>query len=414
MELKELTELIAKSEYKEQLEKIALTINFYDGDKTINGLYDLYKLIQEEKLAWSSLAIPRDSATRLRDSEELFTRLGSAIDDFIMSLTDVTNKSEVRTKWNNVYQNSYVHSYNNQVFSGTDATTHFLVSLEKNKPDNNFVSGALQIVLNENSKLKGSMLAYEFLMKDSELPQRIDKERKSLNKIKSNYEKKLSEANTHLVEHISQSEAKVNEFATKIDELVNTKTTDFDSWDGENKESYNTWIEESTNKIKELEELYTEKLRLEAPATYWQKRASKMSERGNYSLLALVFLVIIGAIIVITVFVNSPANVLPNIAKGDSNAVRWLLVSVTAISLITYGIRSLAKVMYSFYHLARDAEEREQLTHLYLALMKDDKVDKEDRSIVLQSLFSRADTGLLKDVSAPTMPGIAVDKLMKS
>ena len=39
-----------------------------------------------------------------------------------------------------------------------------------------------------------------------------------------------------------------------------------------------------------------------------------------------------------------------------------------------------------------------------LALIKNESIDIEDRQIVLQALFSRAETGLLKDDGSPTMP----------
>jgi len=60
--------------------------------------------------------------------------------------------------------------------------------------------------------------------------------------------------------------------------------------------------------------------------------------------------------------------------------------------------------MFSSFHLARDCEERHTLTYFYLSLLKDSKVENSDRPLIMQSLFSRADTGLLKEDSAPTMP----------
>jgi hypothetical protein len=67
--------------------------------------------------------------------------------------------------------------------------------------------------------------------------------------------------------------------------------------------------------------------------------------------------------------------------------------------------------MFSSYHLARDAEERHTLTFFYLALLKDTEVKDEDRNLILQSLFSRVETGLLKDDSSPTMPSDAISKI---
>ncbi len=60
----------------------------------------------------------------------------------------------------------------------------------------------------------------------------------------------------------------------------------------------------------------------------------------------------------------------------------------------------------------RDAEEREQLTYLYLSLNQNSQLDSSSRDIVLQALFSRTDTGLLAGDSSPSMPGL--NELIKS
>lgn len=65
------------------------------------------------------------------------------------------------------------------------------------------------------------------------------------------------------------------------------------------------------------------------------------------------------------------------------------------------------KYMFSNFHLARDAEEREKLTYLYVSLLNKGDFSEDERKIVLQALFSRSDTGLLKEDSSPTMPGIS-------
>jgi hypothetical protein len=64
----------------------------------------------------------------------------------------------------------------------------------------------------------------------------------------------------------------------------------------------------------------------------------------------------------------------------------------------------LAKMTFSSFHLQRDAEEREQLAYVYLALVNESKADDESQKIILQSLFSRAETGLLSGENGPTMP----------
>jgi hypothetical protein len=102
-------------------------------------------------------------------------------------------------------------------------------------------------------------------------------------------------------------------------------------------------------------------------------------------------------------------------SEDKCKAIRWSIVFLAFLSILIYGIKTLNKVTFSSFHLARDAEERYQLTHVYLALINEKALEKEDRLLVMQSLFSRADTGLLKEDSSPSMPGAAtiVEKLAK-
>ena len=104
---------------------------------------------------------------------------------------------------------------------------------------------------------------------------------------------------------------------------------------------------------------------------------------------------------------------LKDLFEKSGSAIRWSLVFITFVSFLAFTIRTFAKLMFSAYHLVRDAEERQQLAFVYLALKQDKNIDDKERHLVLQSLFSRADTGLLKADAAPTMPGNSIDKLMK-
>jgi len=101
----------------------------------------------------------------------------------------------------------------------------------------------------------------------------------------------------------------------------------------------------------------------------------------------------------------SPPNILKDV-QFSLPGLRGSILILVVISTIVYLLSLFVKIATSSYHLARDARERYQLTLVFLALTKEQAVkDAEDRKIVLQSLFSRADTGLLKTDGAPAMPG---------
>jgi len=68
--------------------------------------------------------------------------------------------------------------------------------------------------------------------------------------------------------------------------------------------------------------------------------------------------------------------------------------------------------MFSSFHLSRDCQERHTLTYFYLALLKENEIAPEEKQLIIQSLFSRSDTGLLKDDGSPSMPNDFAGKLI--
>ena len=73
-------------------------------------------------------------------------------------------------------------------------------------------------------------------------------------------------------------------------------------------------------------------------------------------------------------------------------------------SILIYMLRLTVKMSTSSYHLSRDAKERNNLSYFYLALIEKGAVSDKERALILNALFSRSDTGLLKGDAAPSMP----------
>ncbi|ROM79063.1 hypothetical protein BK654_06730 [Pseudomonas brassicacearum] len=156
-------------------------------------------------------------------------------------------------------------------------------------------------------------------------------------------------------------------------------------------------------RLETLESTYKEKLRLEGPATYWAKKASEHQTRGYIwtgVLSVTLFFSVIGLWTSFNLWLSGDRTPIA------LNQIEGALIFVTLISTLAFTVKTLSKLVFSAFHLQRDAEEREQLTHLYLTLSKDTQVDDESRKIILQSLFSRSETGLISNESGPTMPGL--------
>lgn len=175
----------------------------------------------------------------------------------------------------------------------------------------------------------------------------------------------------------------------------------------------NELYEENKLRLAELEKTYAELLKLKKPAEHWAERAATLKKEGWKAMRWMIALVCVGVASVFTLLWLSPEGVLLNFIDNKASAIKWSIIFIVFVSFLAYGIRILHKVAFSAFHLARDAEEREQLAYVYLSLLNESAVDEKDRSLVLQAIFARADTGLLKDDASPTMPGGVVDKIFQ-
>ena len=167
------------------------------------------------------------------------------------------------------------------------------------------------------------------------------------------------------------------------------------------------YFKERESMCSDLENLYREKLRLEAPAEYWKELDAQYSKAGWiwFTISVLLAIGIIATLICTLQYI-------PNLFSKNSHWIdifknSAIITVITSVSV--YILRLFVKMTTSSFHLSRDAKERNKLTYFYLSLIEKKAVTEKERAIILNSLFSRADTGLLKGDSAPTMSGNITD-----
>lgn len=233
------------------------------------------------------------------------------------------------------------------------------------------------------SGFKGAMLAYEFQLQDkNSFTSRVNLEEESVSELKESI--------------LKSRNMLYDDFKELKDKLRNDVKDELES----DQEQFRIWLE----KVENLESTYKEKLRLEPAATYWTKKAKEYKESGNRWSKFLTGFIVVGFLVFGVLFytwVSSQSTAI------SLDSLQGVVLFITVLSIYAFAIKALSKMVFSSYHLQRDAEEREQLTHLYLALTHEkDDFDADARSIVLQALFSRADTGLISGDSSPTMPGL--------
>ncbi|SIS46383.1 hypothetical protein SAMN05421766_1025 [Zobellia uliginosa] len=379
-------------------------------DIQLIGLSSIHKFLTQQINGWEKQeSIPNE----FEQSKRHFTNLRNRIDNFINSHQSQKNESNLESYWR---QESNQLRGNSNYFVYDNPQTEFLMKIHNEKP--NAFQGAYHFIIgshrtNNKQEFIGAILAYEFETKDfTDLLNRRNKEKSSISKLRNDFREQLNETETQLTEHLTNSSNDYKNYVNKIDEFKVSKESLFNEWFENSKTGFSDFDSNSKAKISDLEKTYEELLRLKKPADYWKSRATTLKNEGWKAIYWLIGLLVFACITLYLLLWLTPEGMLLSFVKGNAQAIKWSIVYVTFISFLAFGIRALNKVAFSSFHLARDAEEREQLTYVYLALIKDKAVDEKDKNLIMQSLFSRADTGLLKDDSGPTMPNDFASKII--
>ncbi len=298
-------------------------------------------------------------------------------------------------------------------------------------PDTNYSSGGIQ-------ELWGALYAFDFLhnqqladdSSDERLSSHLHETYQSLMKEVEEFRTSLKiwqdGAKSDWDSLYKESEKLLKSVAKKNDEELTTfkgeKVSDLNAFIDEHNSKFEDYIsskelllanfvEAKTKDIEILEQTYEDKLRLEKPAQYWNKASKKFNTQGYIGSAILFALSLIGVVIFYKFYGNYLAG---QESKINLDTIKGIVLFGTGVASYAYLIRAVAKFTFSCFHLQRDAEEREQLTYLYLSLSQGGNVSEQSKEIILQALFSRSETGLLGTDSSPTMPSNILDILKSS
>ena len=221
--------------------------------------------------------------------------------------------------------------------------------------------------LRNKPEFLGSMLAYEYSHRDFHIKSRREGEERSLVGLRD-----------QLFAQLKELQDKV-QFNTERGERQNL---------------------EQRKAFDDLEQKYEEKLRLSKPAEYWKKAATEHENQGKKAVKFLFIWLSIGLVALGYFFVCWLQGI-----EASVNLETWqgVVLFGSFMAVFAFSVRVLARLTFSSFHLMRDAQEREQLTYLYLSLAEADPSEKESRDIVLRALFSRSQTGLLTNERGPHM-----------
>ncbi|WP_417602117.1 DUF6161 domain-containing protein [Owenweeksia hongkongensis] len=420
MDLKEIRKQVEESPHRDWFLNLqaSFLIPFSGVNEAFTGFVAVCEYVDRQYEGWVKLErVPQRLDYSKRYFREMKDLLGQYRDMYVLSQNPDSNPA--KHKWRDI-DNRLNIDRKSEVFTSDSEDVSFFMSIHEVNPE--ALDGAMDYIGPNGirvsnpiqpSYMQGIMMAYEFRSaRQSVLPETRKKEKRSIAQMKSQFNTYLNEAEQHLSEYTKRNKESFEEKAGEADELVKEKTEQTNDWFGQVQGRFKEFIDGAEQKYSDLRKLYEEHLQLEAPAMHWHTRAKELRKIGNRWLLALVLVSGLGVSILYKLLTAFSDEEVTKIFEAPGPAVRFSVILITLISFLAYLIRTFTKLTFSSFHLVRDAEEREKLAYVYLSLLEKQAIEKEERSLVLQSLFSRADSGLLKDDSSPTMPGNIIDKFV--
>ena len=406
---------------------ISVTINDVTNKQfKFDNLTSLYSFAKKESEYWISASEhyknPNNNHVYL-NSGPYFKSLVTLIDGWKDNLKD-WDDTQINSQIN-VSQRTLLNNIRgNWLWSGHAYVDVFLginkkYSAEGAKSFFSFVENGNTNITNKKEGFIGSLLAYEFELQGSDLTKRRNSEKVSLEHLRNTMEEtnraltgEIDELKDNFVNWDSDCRSEWRSWVEKIHSEYSTeKLSQKSSHDAQLKiyeKEFDEYFNECKNRIIELEDTYQEKLRLEKPAAYWSNSASKYGRHGALWVIALTASILLG--------LAYSYNFFDAWLKGQETAVKLntlqgAVIFGSILAIYAFLVKTLAKLVFSSFHLMRDSEEREQLTYLYLSLNFEGELDNSSREIILNALFSRSETGLLSGDSSPTLP---VNDLLKS
>ncbi|WP_040952700.1 DUF6161 domain-containing protein [Gorillibacterium massiliense] len=404
-----MSETLTQDWLKSEFEGKDVSITFFPSEtkKRIHSFEELESLINDEYSFWNRISGNSSSYNVLYRISIHFAGIKNNLSEVRGYV--VNNPNHALSNLQTAIAQATINYF--PVIYSTSKEGQFLASLgnsEKAEAAAAFLfepnSGRVQNVLN----IQGVIDAYFFRdvrrqsKRDTNLF--IESEIAAIEKLKLNMTTQLDSVIATYNLKKSELLAEIDTRKNELDKLKSEHNNNLDELHNTQKNNLEELYKSQNIHFEELDKEYRENIKLSAPGQYWSELSKEYSKKGNkwrnWSIAtSVLFLLFLGSLLISGSNLYFVSNNSVNI-----NSVKDAILITMITSVFVYFIRLFVKLTTSSYHLATDAKEREQLTYVYLSLVHEKGVGDSDRAIILQSLFSRSDTGLLKGDSSPLMP----------
>jgi len=178
---------------------------------------------------------------------------------------------------------------------------------------------------------------------------------------------------------------------------------------------YQNFLNECKKSFDDTDKTFSEKLKVARPAEFMMEKAKEYKVKSIIwaaatCLTAIILIVLLGFILDPNIEVK---DTLITVQLFTGNLTIYSTIIIFAIiTLIVFTLKLFVKMTISAKHLSEEYHQKYVLTYFYLSLVKDGKMTIEQGNSILATLFTKADTGLLKNDSSSELE--SVQKILTS
>ncbi|MBD5824607.1 DUF6161 domain-containing protein [Lactococcus petauri] len=154
-------------------------------------------------------------------------------------------------------------------------------------------------------------------------------------------------------------------------------------------------IDERQETLSRLEDSYQQKLALKAPIVFWETESKKYKDSAiKWGVSSVLAGILIAGTGLWMLHIGGS-----DIAKlRDVSIIPVYFIPIALISLLVYILRTFIKIAISNQHISVEYAQKAALTDYYLSMIQEGhmKISIEEKQLLLPSIFSKIDSGLVK------------------
>lgn len=167
-----------------------------------------------------------------------------------------------------------------------------------------------------------------------------------------------------------------------------------------NQRDYQVFLASSHSSLNNLEKIYSDKLKLEEPAKFMEEKSKHY--RNSAIIWSAISVVLSVILLFLLYFILDPKitftkHLITINLFSKQMPIYSSIVIFSMVALILYILKLFIKMAVSSKHLSEEYYQKYTLTYFYLSLLNEGVLESQQANVILATLFTKADTGLIKN-----------------